>query len=170
MTSFIGDLKQKKYFYEQQGFKVSMLRIVVSDGTFANFLYRVTQILVTYRLSPLALITHKLNVFFNGCVIGAGCTFQSGLVLLHPVGVVINSKVHGGKNVAIESGVVIGDEKGFAPTLGDNVFIGSGAKIIGNIRIGNDVKIGANAVVTKDVPNNVTVVGIPAKIIKRGDQ
>lgn len=170
MSLFISDLKQKKYFYKQQGFRVSMFRIFLSDGTLANFFYRLTQSLVSYRLSPLALITHKLNVFFNGCVIGAGTQFDAGLVLLHPVGVVINSKVRGGENVAIESGVVIGDEKGLAPIIGNNVFIGSGAKIIGNVIIGNDVKIGANAVVTKDVPNNVTVVGIPAKIIKRGEE
>ena len=50
--------------------------------------------------------------------------------------------------------------------IGDNVYIGVGAKVLGNIRIGNNVKIGANAVVIKDVPDNATVVGVPARVVK----
>jgi len=83
---------------------------------------------------------------------------------------VINSKVIGGKNIVVESGVVIGDEKGQAPILGSNIFIGAGAKIIGGISIGDNVKIGANAVVVKSLPSNVTAVGVPAKIINKGDK
>ena len=55
--------------------------------------------------------------------------------------------------------------KQFVPIIGDRVYIGPGAKLFGKIRIGNDVAIGANAVVTKDVPDNAVVVGVPAKII-----
>jgi serine O-acetyltransferase len=86
--------------------------------------------------------------------------------LIHSNGVVINTSVRGGKNVFIEHQVTIGAEKGEAPVLGDNVFIGAGAKIVGAVRIGNDVKIGANAVVTKDLPDGATAVGIPARVIK----
>ena len=170
MKFFISDIKQKQAVFTAEGYHVSLLRTLVSDGTSANALYRITSWLVKYHLSPLALITLWLNRVINGCVIGAGVKFSYGLVLMHPVGIVINSKVSGGKNVIIESGVVIGDEKGQAPLLGDNIFIGSGAKIIGGVRIGNNVKIGANAVVVKDVPDNVTVVGIPAKIIQGNNQ
>ena len=56
-----------------------------------------------------------------------------------------------------------------APIIGDNVFIGAGAKILGPIKIGNGAVIGANAVVTKNVPDNCTVVGVPAKIIKKNN-
>lgn len=140
----------------------------MSDGSSANFLYRLTSALLRYKLTPLAFITLWLNKFINGCVIGAGCQFGNGLILMHPNGVVINSKVRGGINVVIESGVVIGDEKGMAPSLGDNIFIGAGAKIIGDVTIGNNVKIGANAVVVKSLPDNVTAVGIPARIIDKG--
>ena len=67
----------------------------------------------------------------------------------------------------MESGVVIGDEKGLSPIFSDNIFVGSGAKIIGSLSIEDDVKIGANAVVTKSAPKGVTMLGIPAKPYKK---
>jgi serine O-acetyltransferase len=160
-----SDFKQKQQVLANEGYNVSMLRVLLSDGSSANVLYRLTQWLVMYKLSPIAIITLWLNRVINGCVIGAAASFSYGFVIMHPVGVVINSKVRGGKNIIVESGVVIGDEKGRAPVLGDNIFIGAGAKIIGGITVGSNVKIGANAVVVKDVPNDVTVVGIPARVI-----
>jgi len=162
-----SDIYQKQQILTDEGYAVSKLRTFLSDGTSANVLYRLTQFLVAYKLSPLALITIWLNRVINGCVIGAKAAFGKGFVIMHPVGVVINSKVSGGENITVESGVVIGDEKGQAPILGNNVFIGAGAKIIGGITIGDNVKIGANAVVVKDLPSNVTAVGIPAKIINK---
>lgn len=163
-----SDIKQKQQVLADEGYQVSVLRTLVSDGTSANVLYRLTSWLIRYKLAPLALITLWLNRVINGCVIGAGAKFDLGFVIMHPVGVVINSKVKGGCNITIESGVVIGDEKGLAPQLGSNIFIGAGAKIIGGITIGDNVKIGANAVVVKDLPSNVTAVGIPAKVIMKG--
>jgi serine O-acetyltransferase len=104
-------------------------------------------------------------------VIGRGADFGPGFVILHSFGVVINSQVRGGRNVVIEHGVTIGAEKDTSPVLGDDVFIGAGAKIIGGVRIGSRVKIGANAVVTKDVPDDATVVGVPARVVKlRGEK
>jgi serine O-acetyltransferase len=165
-----SDIKQKQKILADEGYQVSILRTLVSDGTSANALYRLTSWLIKYKMAPLALISLWLNRVINGCVIGAGAKFDQGFVIMHPVGVVINSKVSGGKNITVESGVVIGDEKGQAPHLGNNIFIGAGAKVIGGITIGDNVKIGANAVVVKDLPNNITAVGIPAKVINRGDQ
>lgn len=170
MKYLTSDIKQKQKILADEGYQVSLFRTLVSDGTSANALYRLTSWLMKYKLAPLALISLWFNRVINGCVIGAGVKFDQGFVIMHPVGVVINSKVSGGKNIIIESGVVIGDEKGQAPRLGDNIFIGAGAKVIGGISIGNNVKIGANAVVVKDLPSNVTAVGIPAKVISRGDQ
>ena len=74
-----------------------------------------------------------------------------------------------GKNLNISQGVTIGNanrgkNKGY-PTIGDNVYIGPGAKIIGAVKVGNNVAIGANCVVTKDVPDNAVVVGVPGTII-----
>jgi serine O-acetyltransferase len=161
------DLSYKRMFLKQQGFATSRLRVFMSDGTSANVLYRVTSWLIDIRLSPIAFICQVLNKWLNGCVIGAGTRFGKGLILMHPVGVVINSKVIAGEQVVIESGVVIGDEKGKAPALGNNVFIGAGAKLVGGIIIGDNVKIGANAVVVSDVRSNTTVVGIPAREITK---
>ena len=88
------------------------------------------------------------------------------------MGVVIGSTTIIGDNCLIYHGVTLGsvlptknDQKRH-PTIGDNVLIGSGSKVLGNIKIGNNVKIGANSVVLEDIPNNLTVVGVKAKIIK----
>lgn len=80
----------------------------------------------------------------------------------------IHSRAVIGKKCSIGTNVTIGGKSRWyeVPVIGDNVYISSGAKILGPIRIGNNVTIGANAVVTKDVPDNCVVAGIPAKIIK----
>ncbi|WP_235852123.1 serine O-acetyltransferase [Niallia nealsonii] len=93
-------------------------------------------------------------------------SFGPGLKIPHYGSVTVNKKARIGKNCEIHSGVNIGAHKGVAPKIGNNVYIGPGAKIFGNVKIGNNVSIGANSVVTKDLPDNVTVVGVPAKIIK----
>ncbi len=145
----------------------SILKAMLSDGSLCMFLFRLMSFLNRFHFTkPLAALAGKLNMLFCGTVIGRNAQFGPGLIILHSVGIVINSKVKGGDNVVIESGVVIGEEKGHCPTLGNNIFIGSGAKIFGNITIGNNIKIGANAVVNKSVPDNVTVAGIPARIVK----
>src|SRR5262249_21407709 len=81
-------------------------------------------------------------------------------------GIVINGQVRGGRGVHIEHQVTIGAEKRQSPTIGDGVFIGAGAKIIGQVSIGTGARVGANAVVCHDVPDHATVVGIPAKVIR----
>ena len=76
---------------------------------------------------------------------------------------VINSSARGGRNVWLESGVVIGDNRGRYPVLADDIFVGSGAKIIGGVTLGAGARVGANAVVLHDVAPGTTVVGIPAR-------
>ena len=96
--------------------------------------------------------------------------FGPGLCIAHYSGIIVNSNARVGANCNIQSGVCIGATGGSkeAPVIGDNCHIGSGAKIIGSIRIANNVTIGAGAVVIKDVTEeNVTVVGVPARIIKK---
>ena len=92
---------------------------------------------------------------------------DSGLIIQHGFATIISAKQIG-KNCKIYQQVTIGyDHTLQAPIIGDNVEICCGAKVIGGVTIGNNVIIGANAVVIKDVPNNCIVAGVPAKIIKK---
>ncbi len=113
-------------------------------------------------------ILHLKSIRF-GIQIPVGTNIGKGFYIGHFGNIVINGQTVIGENCNISQGVTIGQSsrgknKGY-PTIGDNCYIGPGAKIIGNITIGNNVAIGANAVVTNDVENNAVVVGIPAKTI-----
>ena len=79
------------------------------------------------------------------------------------------ASVRGGANVKIEHQVTIGAERRQSPVIGDDVFIGAGAKILGSVHVGDGARIGANAVVVRDVPPHATVVGIPAKVVRMRD-
>ena len=102
------------------------------------------------------------------CYSFEGCEIGGGWVLMHGFGIVLNGGAKIGRNCTMYHGVTIGtiDMKTF-PVVGDNVFIGADAKILGNIHVGNNVKIGAGAVVVEDVPDNCTVVGPKAQVILR---
>lgn len=111
----------------------------------------------------------------NQAITGADLAWQArvepGLVLRHPVGVVIGPHVHVGRRLTVQQGVTIGgagDEEGgltTSPRIGNFVRIGAGAKVFGSIRLGDHVTVGANAVVIADVPDRHTAVGVPARVI-----
>lgn len=166
----LADLRAKQTLYSQYGQHCSLLKAAMTDGTLANALYRTQAALSRWHLAPLALLPHWLNKCLNGCVIGVRAQFGPGFVLIHPVGVVINSSSRGGRNVWLESGVVIGDNRGLSPVLGDDIFVGAGAKIIGGVVLGSGARVGANAVVVRSVEPGVTVVGIPARPVVRPAQ
>lgn len=92
-----------------------------------------------------------------------------GLAIVHYGQIIIHPEAKIGTNCRIHAGVNIGHWKTGAPQIGNNVYIGPGAKIIGTVKIGNGVVIGANAVVCKDIPDNVTVGGVPAEIISKNN-
>ena len=162
------DLRYKQRIFAEDGASVSLLKIFLSDGTSANILYRGMQWCAANKfLLPLALVLQYLNKLLNQCVIGLKADFDDEFVIMHPVGVVINSKVRGGRRIVLESGVVMGDAKGQSPVLGNDIFIGAGAKVIGGLSVANGAKVGANAVVVKDVAEGDTVVGIPARPVAR---
>lgn len=79
---------------------------------------------------------------------------------------IVNSKAKIGKNLTIYPGVTVGASKSGVPTIGDNVFLGLGSKVFGDVTIGNNVIVAPNAVVVKNVPDNSIVAGVPAKVIK----
>ncbi|MFA5771200.1 MAG: serine acetyltransferase [Thermoplasmata archaeon] len=90
--------------------------------------------------------------------------FGPGLCIVHYGTIVVSPKCKVGRNCRIHPCTVLGEYHG-APVLGDNVYIGPGAKLFGDIKIGNNVAIGANSVVNKSFPDNITIGGIPAKIL-----
>jgi serine O-acetyltransferase len=88
-------------------------------------------------------------------------------VLIHSHGIVINGNVRGGSHVYLEHQVTIGAERRASPRLGDHVFVGAGAKIVGAVTIGSHCRIGANAVVISDIPDHATAVGVPARVVDK---
>ena len=131
--------------------------------------YRIAHLLYTKRLFFLARLISQVSRFFTGIEIHPGAKIGKGLVIDHGMGVVIGETAEIGENVLLYHGVTLGgtgkDKGKRHPTLGDNVIIGAGAKVLGPIYIGSNSKIGANSVVLKDVPEGATAVGIPAKNI-----
>jgi serine O-acetyltransferase len=145
----------------------SVLKVLMADGSFAMIVYRLMQWSQRKRLVPLAMLFNKVNVVFGGCVIGRGADFEDEFVLLHSNGVVINSDVRGGRRVYLEHQVTIGSDDGESPVLGNDVYVGCGARILGAIQVGSRVRVGANAVVVSNVEDGCTVGGIPARVIRR---
>ena len=130
---------------------------------FSHFLYK-------KKLFFLARLISQLARFFTGIEIHPGATLGAGILIDHGMGVVIGETAQIGNRVTIYHGTTLGGtgkEKGKRhPTVGDNVVIGAGAKVLGNINIGSNSKIGSNSVVINDVPKGATVVGIPGKVVK----
>lgn len=161
-----SDLRAKAVWVHERCTMGTMLKVLLADGTPAMILYRLMQWARRWHLSPLEMLFNRLNSGLCGCVIGRGAEFGHGFVLVHANGIVINGAVRGGANVILEHQVTLGAEKRLFPTLGDDVFVGAGAKILGGVHIGDCARIGANAVVLIDVPAYGTAVGIPAKVVK----
>lgn len=126
----------------------------VRRGNFFCRMYLILLEIINHRLSTRLGFSIPKNVF------------GAGLCIVHYGTIVVSSKAVIGENCRIHPSTSIGDYNG-TPTIGNNVYIGPGAKIFGDITIGNNVAIGANAVVNTDIPDNVTVGGIPAKIISK---
>ena len=120
-------------------------------------------------LFPFAWLINRHQQIRFGIGISYKTQIGPGLYIGHQGGIVINEQVVIGKNCNLSQQVTIGvsrrGERAGVPTIGDNVYIGPGAKIFGKIQVGNNAAIGANCVVTRDVPDNGVVVGIPAKVI-----
>ena len=131
--------------------------------------YRLSHFLYKHKRFFLARLVSQLSRFFTGIEIHPGATIGKGLFIDHGMGVVIGETAEVGDNVTIYHGVTLGGtgkNKGKRhPTIGNNVLIGTGAKILGPITVGDNAKIGANSVVLHNVPEGATAVGIRAKNI-----
>jgi len=145
--------------------------VLLYSGVHAIVLHRIAHLLLKFKVPFLPRFLSQWGRFLTGIEIHPGATIDEGLFIDHGMGVVIGETSVVGKNVTLYQGVTLGGtgkEKGKRhPNIEDNVVIGTGAKILGNITIGANSYIGANAVVVKDVPANSTVVGVPGRITKQ---
>lgn len=162
-----SDLRRKALWCYESESAGALWKVLLTDGTPAMILYRLMQWARRWKLSPLEMVFNKLNAIFCNCIIGRGAEFGPGLVFVHATGIVINGQVRGGANLTLEHQVTIGAERRRIPTLGDDVFLGAGAKVVGRVTIGDGARVGANAVVVEDVQAYCTVVGIPARVVRR---
>ena len=167
LTTIRQDIRRKALWCHESDRPAALLRTLMSDGTMAMVWYRLMQRSRRWHLAPLEMLFNKLNATLCNCIIGRGAEFGPGLVLIHATGIVINGTVRGGSNIHLEHQVTIGAERRQAPILGNDIFVGAGAKILGSISVGDGAKVGANAVVVNDVPSHSTVVGIPAQVVRQ---
>ena len=171
---------QFKYLYRDlTTWKLSGLKglfyTFFEGGVWATIAYRINRSfflidipIVKIPIRIICFILFKLSEVFLGISLTPEVDIGPGLHIGHTGLIIINHGVRAGRNLTIAHGVTIGS-KGLGkigiPTLGDNIFIGSGAKVLGKILVGSNTRIGANAVVISDVPEGATAVGVPAKII-----
>jgi serine O-acetyltransferase len=133
---------------------------------FANWFYRMKMFFIARLIS-------QTSRFITGIEIHPGAVIGRGLFIDHGMGVVIGETAEIGDNCTIYHGVTLGgtgkDKGKRHPTIGNNVLISTGAKILGPFKVGDNSKIGANSVVLNEVEPDTTVVGVPGRAVKRGD-
>ena len=156
----------------------SIISIILTyPGVKAVFFHQISNFFYKAGFDLIARIISQTIRFFTGIEIHPGAKIGKNLFIDHGMGVVIGETSEVGDNVTIYHNVTLGGSSPSIdserqrhekrhPTIGHDVVIGSGAQIIGPIKVGNNARIAANAVVVKDVPENATMVGIPAKAVK----
>mgnify|MGYP005663555127 FL=1 len=161
--------------------KSKLSLILTYPGVKAVLFHRIAHFFCLAKFDLIARIISQTSRFFTGIEIHPGAKIGKNLFIDHGMGVVIGETSEIGNNVTIYHMATLG---GIAPsinsnnqrqvkrhpTLGDCVVVGSGAQILGPVMIGANAKVGANAVVTKDVPENAVMVGIPAKNVGTATQ
>ena len=143
-------------------------------GLWAVMLHRPAHFLYKIHFCFLARLISQLARFFTGIEIHPGAKIGKGLFIDHGMGVVIGETTEIGDDVTIYQGVTLGGTGKHTgkrhPTIGNGVLIGTGAKILGPFRVGDNAKIAANAVVLSEVEPNSTCVGVPGRIVRRGNE
>jgi serine O-acetyltransferase len=140
-------------------------------GLHAVLFHRISHGLWSRKMFFLGRLVSHMGRFLTGIEIHPGATIGKAFFIDHGMGVVIGETAEIGDNVTIYHGVTLGGttwQKGKRhPTIGNNVVIGTGAKILGPVRIGDNTRIGANSVVLNDIPSSSVVVGVPGKVVFR---
>ena len=174
---FINLYEDAKNIYEKDPACRSIIEaILLYPGFHALLFYRIAHffycrnLLYMHKLLFLARLNSQIARFFTGIEIHPGAKIGRRLFIDHGMGIVIGETSTIGDDCTIYHNSTLGgtgkDKYKRHPDLGNHVMVGSGAKILGPIKIGNNVKIGANCVVLKDVPENSTIVGIPGDVVK----
>jgi serine O-acetyltransferase len=145
--------------------------LLLYQGLHALISHRTAHFFYKLHLFFIARLISQVSRHFTGIEIHPGARIGKGFFIDHGMGIVIGETAVVGDGVLLYQGVTLGGtglEKGKRhPTIGNNVVIGAGAKVLGNINVGDNSYIGSNAVVIKDVPPNSTVVGVPGRITKQ---
>jgi len=140
-------------------------------GLHALYFHRLAHWLWNHRLKTIARFVSHVGRFLTGIEIHPGAVIGPGLFIDHGMGVVIGETTEIGENVTIYQGVTLGgtslEKKKRHPTIGNNVVIGAGAKILGPFKVGDNSRIGSGSVVVKEVPPNSLVVGVPGQVTFR---
>ena len=172
-TGFFGTLRRDIHsVFDRDPAARSTLEVLLNyPGLHALWGYRLAHWLWLHNFKLIGRWTSQLTRNLTGIEIHPGATIGPGFFIDHGMGVVIGETAEIGADVTLYHGVTLGGtslEKGKRhPTIGDRVVIGAGAKVLGAITIGDDSRIGANAVVVKSVPPNSVVVGVPGQIVQR---
>lgn len=144
--------------------------LLLYNGLHAMIWYRLGHWLHNHHCRFLARLFSQLAKFFTGIEIHPGAKIGRRLVIDHGTGIVIGETAEIGDDCLLYQGVTLGgtgkDLGKRHPTLGNNVMVGSGAKVLGPFRVGDNARIAANSVVLREVPNNATVVGVPGRVVK----
>ena len=173
MISFLSSVREDiGSILERDPAASSWLEVVLCyPGLHAVWAHRFSHWMWRHRLHLLARIISQVTRILTGIEIHPGAQIGRRLLIDHGMGVVFGETSIVGDDVTIYQGVTLGGtgkEKGKRhPTVGNNVSIGSGAKLLGNIRIGDNCRVGAGSVVLRDVPDNSTIVGVPGHIVLR---
>ena len=176
MNDFIKSIKER-----DPAAKSTLSIVLTYPGVKAIFLHQIANFFHVAGFDLIARIISQTSRFFTGIEIHPGAKIGKNLFIDHGMGVVIGETSEIGNDVTIYHAVTLGGispsvdserqrhEKRH-PTIGNNVVIGSGAQIIGPVKVGDGSRIAANAVVVKDVEENTTMVGVPAKAVKSANK
>ncbi len=172
LITLVFCFKEIRAIQEKDPAATNLLEIVILySGLHALVFHRIAHPLWKLRIPILPRLISQTGRFLTGIEIHPGAVIGTGLFIDHGSGVVIGETAIVGDNVTLYQGVTLGGtgkETGKRhPTLGNSIVVGSGAKILGNITVGDNTYIGANAVVLWNVPPNSTVVGVPGHITKQ---
>ena len=144
--------------------------LLTYSGLHALVFYRIAHSLHLWKVPFFPRLISQIGRFFTGIEIHPGAKIGKRFFIDHGMGVVIGETAEIGDDVTLYQGVTLGgtgkDRGKRHPTLGNDVVVGTGAKVLGNIRIGDHTQVGANAVVIRDVPPYSTVVGVPGRVVK----